>query len=277
MNLTKKIVGKFLMYFVMLFTVVVSIFPILWVIFSSFKTNAQILSDPFSLPTGISFEPYIYLFEQYDFELYAFNSFIIAFVSTAISLLFYSMGAYVIAKYDFWGKNLFYILFTLTMLVPGHTKAQPIFSLILDLNLYDTREGLMLVYISSGMAMSMFVLKAAFMSVPKELNEAASMEGAGFIRKFWTINIPLVKSGLSTAGILMFLGNWNEYFYAALLTSSASNRTLPLALQFFNEAFSYDYTKFFAALTLVVVPGIIIYAVAQEQVQESIASTGIKG
>ncbi len=277
MNLLKKIGGKTFVYVVMLFTVIVSIFPIIWVVFSSFKTNAEILGNPFSFPTSLSFEPYVYLFEQYDFLLYAFNSFSVSMVATLISLLFYSMGAYVIAKYNFWGKNLFYILFTLTMLVPGHTKAQPIFTLILEMNLYDTREGLMLVYLSGGMAMSMFVLKAAFMSVPMELNESASLEGASFFTKFWTINVPLVKGALSTAGILMFLGNWNEYFYASLLTSSASNRTLPLALQFFNEAFSYDYTKFFAALTVVVLPGIIIYAVAQEQVQESIAATGMKG
>ena len=125
--------------------------------------------------------------------------------------------------------------------------------------------------------MSMFILKSTFMSIPKSLDEAAAIEGAGFFRIFWKINLPLAKSGLATAGILMFLNNWNEYFYASLLTSSDLNRTLPLALQFFNEAFSYDYTKLFAALTVVVLPGIILYAFAQEQVQESIAASGVKG
>ena len=114
------------------------------------------------------------------------------------------------------------------------------------------------------------------MAIPKSLTEAATIDGAGFFTVFWKINLPLAKSGLATAGILMFLNNWNEYFYASLLTSSDSNRTLPLALQFFNESFSYDYTKLFAALTLVVLPGIIIYTFAQNQVQASIAATGVK-
>lgn len=273
----KKIGSQIFMQIVMIFTVVVSIFPILWVIMSAFKTNAEILSSPFSLPTKIDFTPFAYLFEKYNFVVYSLNTVYISFVSTAISLLIYAMGAYVIAKFNFPGKNLFYVLFTITLLVPAHSRTQPIFSLVMNLNLYDTREGLILVYLSAGMAMSMFILKAAFQSVPKELNEAASIEGAGFMRTFLTINLPLAKSGLATAGVLMFLANWNEYYFASLLTTSVDHRTLPIVMTLFNESFSYDYTLTFAALTILVIPGIIIYALAQEQVQASVAATGIKG
>ncbi|MGM9974328.1 MAG: carbohydrate ABC transporter permease [Clostridiaceae bacterium] len=277
MKITKKILVNIFIYGVLIFTVAVSILPIIWIIISSFKTNAQILSSPFSLPENITFGAFTYLFEEYNFLRYTLNSFLASVSSTVVSLVIYSMGAYVIAKYNFPGKNLFYALFTITLLVPAQSKAQPIFSLITRLDLYDNIWGLSLVYVSAGMALSMFILKNTFMSIPKSLDEAAAIEGAGFFRTFFNINIPLAKSGLSTAGILMFLNNWNEYFYAALLTSSDRNRTLPIALQFFNEAFSYDYTKLFAALTVVVIPGIIIYTLAQEQVQQSVAASGIKG
>lgn len=273
----KKIIGRIAMYLVMIFTVVISIVPILWVILSSFKTNAQILGSPFTLPTSISFEPYVYLFEKYDFLRYAGNSFLVCITSTALSLLIFAMGAYVIGKYKFPGKNLIFALFTITLLVPSHSKAQPIFSLIMKMNLYDNIWGLAVVYLSMGLAMTMFILKSTFMAIPASLDEAARLEGAGFFRVFFQINLPLAKGGLATAGILMFLNNWNEYFYASLLTSSNKNRTLPVALQFFTESFSYDYTKLFAALTLVVLPGIILYAVAQEQVQQSVAASGVKG
>jgi raffinose/stachyose/melibiose transport system permease protein len=273
----RKIVSNVFTYFVLGFVVIVSTLPIIWVMISSFKTNAQIMNDPFSLPTSLSFKAYMDVFEQYNLLQYSMNSLLIAVVSTTISLFIFSMGAYVIAKYDFWGKNFFFLLFTLTLIVPGHTKAQPIFSIISALDLYDTKAALMLVYISMGMALSVFILRSAFMSIPKDLNEAAEVDGMGFFRIFWSINLPLAKAGLSTAGILMFLNNWNEYFYAMLLTSSSENRTLPLALAFFNDAFSYDYTKMFAALTVAVIPGIIIYVVAQEQIQESFASSGVKG
>lgn len=264
-------------YSVMLFIVAVSIFPILWVILSSFKTNAAILSSPFSLPDALNFDAYLSVLRQHNFVDYALNSIMIAGLSTLCSLFFFAMAAYVLAKYKFPCKKIIYILLTLTLLVPGHTKTQPIFSIIMNLNLYDTKAGLWLVYLANGIAMSLFVMKATFMSIPQALNESAEIDGASFLRIFWQINLPLAKSGLSTAGVLMFLGNWNEYYYAALLTSSPQNRTLPVSLAFFNQAFSYDYTRMFAALTMVVLPGIIIYMLAQEQVQASIAATGVKG
>ncbi len=273
----RKIGVGILEYAVMLFTIAVSVFPIIWVVMSAFKTNAQILSNPFELPTQINFDAFVYIFEKYNFVRYFGNSLLICIVSTAISLVIFAMGGYVIAKYNFPGKNVMFALFTITLLVPAQSKAQPIFSLVTDLNLYDNIWGVALVYLSMGLAMSMFILKATFMAIPKSLDEAASLEGAGFFTTFWKINFPLAKSGLATAGILMFLNNWNEYFYASLLTSSDENRTLPLALQFFTESFSYDYTKLFAALTVVVLPGIILYIFAQEQVQASVAATGVKG
>lgn len=264
-------------YAVLLFVVVVSVFPIAWVILSSFKSNGAILSSPFSMPDLFNFEAYSSTLSQYHFQTYAFNSFIISITASVVSLIIFAMAAYVFAKYRFPFKNLLYIVFTLTLLVPGHTKTQPIFALISQLKLYDTKMGVWLVYLSGGIAMSLFILRSTFMGIPKDLDESASIDGSGFFRTFWQINLPLAKSGLSTAGILMFLGNWNEYYYAALLTSSESNRTLPVSLGFFNQAFSYDYTRMFAALTMVILPGVIIYIFAQEQVQASVASSGIKG
>lgn len=273
----KKIVGKVFMYLVMGFTVVVSIFPILWVIMSSFKTNGEILGGPFTLPSQINFDAYIYLFEKYDFLVYTMNSILVSVVPTLLSLLFFTMGAYVIAKYQFWGKALFYALFTITLLVPAHSRTQPIFSLISNMGLYNTKTGLMLVYLSSGMAMSMFILKAGFQSIPDELTEAARLDGASFFQIFWKVNLPLAKNALLTAGILMFLGNWNEFYYANLLVTSPQNRTLPVITIMFNSMFAYNYTNTFAALVVVVIPGIILYAFTQKYVEQGIASSGVKG
>lgn len=272
-----RFIYLFFAYLFLAFIVIVSIYPIIWVVQSSFKSNAAILGDPFSLPDTLNFDAYVSVFKQYSFGTYALNSLIVAGGSTVVSIVFYAMAAYVIAKYNFPGKNFIYVLLTLTLLVPGHTKTAPIFKLIMDIGLYDTKTGLWLVYLSGGIAMSLFVLKANFASIPKDLNEAASIDGSGFFRTFWQINLPLAKNGLATAGILMFLGNWNEYYYAALLTSSEANRTLPVSLGYFNQAFSYDYTRMFAALTVVVLPGIILYAIFQEQVTASVASSGVKG
>lgn len=277
MDKTKKILTKCLIYFVEIFVIVISVFPILWVIACAFKTNGEILSTPLALPKSFSMDTFVYLFKTYNFPRYFLNSLIAAGVSTLASLFFYAMSAYVLAKFQFPGRSLIFILFTITLLVPGHSKTQPIFSLIMKLGLYDNLWGVTLVYLSSGIAMSIFVLRAGFMAIPKALDEAATIDGAGFFRTFWTINMPLATSALSTAGILMFLGNWNEYYFASLLTLTDSQRTLPIALSFFTSEFSYNYTNLFAALAIVILPGILLYVCAQEQVQASVAATGVKG
>lgn len=269
--------SKIFMYIMIAFTIIISVFPVLWVIFSAFKTNAQIFNEPFALPESFNISGFQYVLENYNFGLYLRNSLIVSLVSTIISVIIYSMAGYVFAKYEFPFKNTIYSLFIITLLVPAQAKAQPIFSLLIDMKLNNTLTGLTFVYISLGMAMSMFILRNSFASIPNELNEAATIEGASFFQKFWRINFPLAKNGVITAGILMFLNNWNEYFFASLLTSSESVRTLPVALQFFNESFSYDYTQLFSALTLVIIPGILIYTIAQERIQQSFASSGVKG
>ena len=258
MSTVKKAACQAFMYLVELVVILLSVFPILWVVMSAFKTNGEILTSPLALPTSFSLDVFVHLFETYNFPVYFLNSLLAAGVSTLVSLLFYAMGAYVIAKFEFPGRKLPFILFTITLLVPGHSKSQPIFSLVSDLGLFDSIWGVTLVYLSAGMAMSIFVLKAGFMAIPKSLDEAAIIDGAGFMRTFWSINLPLAKSALATAGILMFLGNWNEYYFASLLTHSDSQRTLPIALSFFTSEFSYNYTNLFAALTIVILPGILL-------------------
>ena len=208
-----RVVYLILAYLFLLFIVLVSVYPIVWVIMSSFKSNAAILGDPFSLPDTWNFDAYVSVLNQYSFGRYAVNSLITAGGSTIVSIVFYAMAAYVIAKYNFPLKNFIYVILTLTLLVPGHTKTQPIFQMIMNMGLYDTRTGLWLVYLSGGIAMSLFVLKANFASIPRDLNEAASIDGSGFFRTFWQINLPLARNGLATAGILMFLGNWNESYH----------------------------------------------------------------
>ena len=149
MENVKKAGVRVFMYFIMIFTVILSIFPIIWVIMSAFKTNSQILSDPFSLPTSLSvgIEAFQYSFGKYNFLRYFINSLVICLTSTAVSLVIFAMGGYVIAKFRFPGKNLIFALFTITLLDPAQSKAQPLFTLVMKLNLYDNIWGVALVYL----------------------------------------------------------------------------------------------------------------------------------
>ena len=176
------------MYLVEAIVIILSVFPILWVIMSSFKTNGEILSSPLALPAHFSLDTFIDIFQKYSFPTYFFNSLLAAGVSTLVSLLFYAMGAYVIAKFEFPGRKLLFALFTITLLVPSHSKTQPIFSLITKLNLYDSIWGVTLVYLSAGMAMSIFVLKAALWRFPKAWTRL----------RHWTAQASSARSGPST-------------------------------------------------------------------------------
>lgn len=144
MKIKYKPWAKVLMYLVEAIVIILSVFPILWVIMSSFKTNGEILSSPLALPAHFSLDTFIDIFQKYSFPTYFFNSLLAAGVSTLVSLLFYAMGAYVIAKFEFPGRKLLFALFTITLLVPSHSKTQPIFSLITKLNLYDSIWGVTL-------------------------------------------------------------------------------------------------------------------------------------
>ena len=128
-----------------------------------------------------------------------------------------------------------------------------------------------------NMPISLMILRSAFAAIPTELEEAAYIDGAGFFRTFWQVMMPCAKGGLASAAVLAFLGSWNEFTFALLLTSSTSTRTLPLSLSYFTSQFSFNYTAMFAAITIAVLPSIIVFSIFQEQVCSSLTAGSVKG
>lgn len=264
-------------YVIMLVVLVISVFPLLWVVLSSFKTNKEILSSAFSLPRAPSFEGYAIAMEKANIPMRFMTSLIVAGISTIIAVVIYSMAAYVLARIDFKGKTILFTLLISSMLIPSNAMIQPVYYVIKSLGLYDTKSGLILVYTGFGMAMCLFLMRSAFMSVPKELEEAAYLDGAGFVKTFSVVMLPVSKPAIASSAILTFIFSWNEFLYAMLLTSSERNRTLPLTIKYFTSSFSFNYTSLFAALVLCIVPTLIMYIVMQEQVAESMIAGSVKG
>ncbi len=153
----------------------------------------------------------------------------------------------------------------------------PIYRIWVTLKLFDTRLGLIIVYAALGLPESLFLFKSYFQGIPKELEEAAYLDGAGVFRTFVTIICPLAKSGLATGAILQFLKAWNEFIFALVLTKSKEVRTLPLALNYFTSQFSFNYAAMFAGITMAVLPSILIYVILQEQVTSSMIAGSLKG
>lgn len=270
------VVISFTRYLFLSVIVLVSIIPLVWIILSSFKTNAEILGSGISLPSHWNFDGYIAAFKMAPLYLYFGNSLFIALTSTVINVFLIAMGAYAIARFKFKFRNLIVIILSTAMMLPMTALINPVYIVIKSMGLYNTKAGLILVYTALGLPMSLLILRSTFLTIPKSLEEAAYIDGLGFFRTFIQIALPISKGGLACAAVIQFLTAWNEFIYALVLTSSESCRTLPLSLSYFTSQFSFNYTAMFAAITVSVIPSIIIFAIFQEQVIGSFTAGAVK-
>ena len=273
----KQKAARVFSYLFMALCVLVALFPIVWVVLSSFKTNREILSNGLQLPSTFSFSGYKQALEMAPILKFFVNSLIVSFASTALNVFILAMAGYVFAKKKFRFKNLIFGILSLSMVIPSTALMSPVYTVITKLHLYDTKMALILVYTALNMPISLMILRSAFAAIPTELEEAAYIDGAGFFRTFWQVMMPCAKGGLASAAVLAFLGSWNEFTFALLLTSSTSTRTLPLSLSYFTSQFSFNYTAMFAALTIAVLPSIIVFSIFQEQVCSSLTAGSVKG
>lgn len=273
----KQKAARVFSYLFMALCVLVALFPIVWVVLSSFKTNREILSNGLQLPSTFSFSGYKQALEMAPILKFFVNSLIVSFASTALNVSILAMAGYVFAKKKFRFKNLIFGILSLSMVIPSTALMSPVYTVITKLHLYDTKMALILVYTALNMPISLMILRSAFAAIPTELEEAAYIDGAGFFRTFWQVMMPCAKGGLASAAVLAFLGSWNEFTFALLLTSSTSTRTLPLSLSYFTSQFSFNYTAMFAAITIAVLPSIIVFSIFQEQVCSSLTAGSVKG
>ena len=273
----KQKAARVFSYLFMALCVLVALFPIVWVVLSSFKTNREILSNGLQLPSTFSFSGYKQALEMAPILKFFVNSLIVSFASTALNVFILAMAGYVFAKKKFRFKNLIFGILSLSMVIPSTALMSPVYTVITKLHLYDTKMALILVYTALNMPISLMILRSAFAAIPTELEEAAYIDGAGFFRTFWQVMMPCAKGGLASAAVLAFLGSWNEFTFALLLTSSTSTRTLPLSLSYFTSQFSFNYTAMFAAITIAVLPSIIVFFIFQEQVCSSLTAGSVKG
>jgi raffinose/stachyose/melibiose transport system permease protein len=276
-NKVRKIAAGIFKYLLVVFVVAISLYPILWVIMTSLKSNIEIHASSLSLPLHPTLNAYILAFKYVPFPKYYFNSISITVINTLLNVILVSMAAYVVARYDFKFKNLIIVLFTATLFLPGIALNYPVFRFVQLIRLQNTRAGLVVVYICFGLAVTFFVLKSYFLTIPKEIEDASYIDGAGFLRTFFQIMLPIARPGIATAAILQFLNTWNEFFFALLLTSSDNVRTLPLALSYFQARFTSMIPPIFASIVLTIAPTIVVYVFLQKQVISSLTAGAVKG
>lgn len=265
--------AKLLRYLLMAFVLVISLYPILWVFLNSFKRTPGGLG----LPDEWVLDGYITIFTKLNIGQYFLNSLIVTVISTVISVFVVSLAAYVSARISFKGKNLITLMFASTLFIPSISISFPIYRLLSDLGLKDTLTGIIFVYSSLGIAVTFFILRSYFLTIPKEMEEAAMMDGCGYIGTYFRIIVPIAKPGLATAAIMAFLNNWNEYYFASILLKSKENMTLPALLGQFTTAYSKNLNGMFSAIILIVLPTIIIFCLLSETFVKSLTAGAVKG
>ncbi|MDF2615310.1 MAG: carbohydrate transporter permease [Clostridia bacterium] len=272
-----KYVYQLLIFIFLTLIIGISIGPFLWVFFSSFKGNAEILSSVSGFPNGLKLKNYITAFQMAPLARFYINSIIVAIGGTLLNLVLLSMAAYAMARFDFKGKTPLKLLLSMALLVPGAALLQPLYITVKTTGLYDSLFGLIIVYAGFGLPTTLYIMMSYFLTLPKELEESAYLDGASFVNTFIKIILPIAKPAFSTAGVLQFLLCWNEFQFALTLTTGNNNRTLPLALYYFKSSFASDYGAMFAATVLVTIPSIIVYIALQEHVVSGLAAGSVKG
>ncbi|HEV2996847.1 TPA: carbohydrate ABC transporter permease, partial [Streptococcus pneumoniae] len=257
-------------------TILISIFPIAWIFLSSLKADP--MKNPgISLPTDFTLEGYINVFTKLHVFTYFWNSFKVVSISVIISIVMISMSSYVIARMEFRGKKLVTSMLYSTLFIPATAMTFPVYRLVNELGIYNTPVALILVYSCSGIAMSFFIIKNYFEIIPKELEEAAEIDGATYAQTFWKVMLPIARPGILTAAVLAFINNWNEYYWASMLVIDKNELTVPALLGQFTTSFNTNYNGLFSAIVVIVLPPIILFAFTSKYFIEALGGGAVKG
>ena len=250
--------------------------PLLWMVISSFKSNGDIFDDPLSRPKTWDITVFYDAWSRGGLAKYIANSAATTALSTSLALLAASLAAFAFSRYEFKFKKQLLIIFVLGLLLPVQAYFIAQNELFEFFNLKDLRFTLVLPYAGLGIPLATWLLKAYLDSLPKELFEAARMDGAGDLGTYRLIALPLLKPGIATVAIFTALGALNEFLLANIYLQNDDYKTIPAGLLAFSTKYVTDYQLLFAALTVVTVPMLVIYIVFNKQVVAGLTEGSLK-
>lgn len=274
---TKGVLCLILKWVIILLFAVYTLFPLLWLLITSLKTNAEYFNDPFSFPAVPQFQNYINAFSQANLGQMIWNSVTVAVIATAANVFVAAMASYAISRFDFKGKEIFFTIFSAGVMVPLNALMVPYFTIFSRIGLLDSMNALRILYTAIGLPIAVIIIRGFMDSLPREIEEAAYIDGCGFFGRFFQIVLPLSKTGLITAATFQFITCWNEFVYANLLTSSPQNKTIQIGIRYFTNQFTTDYVSMYAAIIIAIVPSVLGYALFQKQIISGMTSGAVKG
>ncbi len=262
---------------VLVFFLLVALLPLCWLVLNSLKTNLELQTSPFAFPARPAFENYANAMAMANLPRLFLNSIIVAVGTVFLNLLVSSMAGFVLAREEWRGRDAVRTALEAGVLVPIIAFMVPYFTLVTKLGLYDKLYTLILVYAAINIPVSIFLITSFMRAIPKELEEAAIIDGCGFFQRYARVILPLSRSGLVTAGTFCFIYAWNEFVMAMLLTSSLSSRTIQLGIRFFTSQFITDYAGMFAAIVISMAPSVIGYVFLHNKIIAGLTAGAVKG
>ena len=252
------------------------VYPIFLMVLSSFKSTREIFQSPFALPESWTLANYIEAWNRGNFSTYFLNSVFVTSAALVLVLVLGSLAAYPLGRYAFRGRNWLMLYFLAGLMLPIRLGILPLFFLMRSLGLLDTPWSLILVYAASGLPFTIFVLANFFETLPRELEEAARLDGASEFRIYWGVMLPLVRPALATVAIFNFIPWWNDFFFPLIFIRSERFKTLPLGLFSFFGEHQNDWALLFAGLTITALPLLLLYLLASKQIIEGLTSGALK-
>jgi len=279
---------RLILTYVVMFTIAALFaIPFLWSVSTSFRTIAETVQGFSLLPHHWTTVGYHEVFYKYHFGRYTMNSAIIAGAITVSNLFLASLGGYAFARLRFPGREVLFMLVLGTLMIPDQLRLVPIYEMLVNmipawvghLGWHDAtfvnRNGVILISLVS--ASSLFLMRQYFLTIPRDLEEAAKLDGAGYFKTYWRVMLPLSGPALAAVGILTFQGSWNGLFWPAVLLQDESQRTIPIGLAYFQTVYTTLWPQLMAASVAAILPILILFVLFQRYFVAGVAASGVKG
>ena len=270
-----------LVVYVLLIALAVLFFtPFVWSVSTSLKTLPEVAAGFDLIPRNPTLKAYRDALTEFNFARYTANSAVLAVSVTLFNLLLASIGGYAFARLRFPGRELLFMLVLATLMIPDQLRLVPVYQMLIDFpltgwNLIGTYQGFVLINIVT--ATNLFLMRQYFLTIPKDYEEAAKLDGAGYLKTYWKVMLPLAGPALAAVTILQFQGTWNEFFWSLIILQDESKYTLPLGISTFVGVYDTNWPPLMAASVIAILPVAILFVLFQRYFIAGVASAGVKG
>ena len=261
--------------FVLLYTVVTG-GPFLWIATMSLRTTSEIFKDPYGYPSPAHWEKFTDAWTKSNYHTYFWNSVVVVVIAVALVTVIGAMAAHCLARYRFRGNRLMRFLILSGLVLPPQLLILALFQILLDVNLYNTLTGLVVVYVATHIAMTVYILEGFFMQIPQDLFDAARMDGYSDFEIFWRVTMPVGAPAIFTTVTLNFIILWNEFLFAVVLLTDDDKRTLPLGIMHFMGSHQLDVGMVATGLMIAILPVILIYGFFSETMIKGMTAGAVR-